>query len=268
MSSVNMAGCGRNDARRTLIESRLNYARKLKDKFLGSSARFLLHDQETGGMGKLETSLSNLIDSALRFSCQLWSRDTPVRVHGWKELGGKRFCSTDDITRLCQAQSATPCSSPDDEMALSPQSAVSPRASDIISDPHEGHPVLMVVQPAIETIRVRGDDDEPPPKLWLRARVLVAASQRPLAPAPITITPMPALAPSTGRSQIETPSETTRDPESPSTPKGDGRTPLTLEIPHKESPYLSSAAFSATEPPNDEGRAELEDEGMIIPMTA
>lgn len=268
MSSANTAGCGRNDARRSLIEARLNYSRKLKDKFLGSSARFLLHEQETGGIGELEMSLSNLIDSALRFSCQLWSRDTPVRIHGWKELGGKRFYSTNDVTRLCHAQSTTPCCSPDDEASLSPHSAISPTASDIISDPHEGRPVLMVVQPAIETIRVRGDDDEPPPKLWLRARVLVAASQRARAPAPITITPMLALAPSTGRSQIETPSEMTRDSESPSTPKGDGRTPLRLEIPHKDSPYLPSVTFSATEPTNDEGKVEVEDEGMSIPMTA
>lgn len=257
MSSVSTAGCGRNDARRTLIESRLNYARKLKDKFLGSSARFLLHEQETGGIEKLEQSLSNLIDSALRFSCQLWSRDTPVRIHGWKELGGKRFYSTNDLTRLCQAQSTTPCSSPDDEMAMSPQSAISPRASDIISDPHEGRPVLMVVQPAIETIRVRGDDNEPPPRLWLRARVLVATSQRAKAPSPITITPMLALAPSTGGSQIETPSEMTQDSESPSTPKGEGRTPLKLEIPHKDSPYLPAVAFSAAKPPIDQAKAEV-----------
>lgn len=273
MSSVNTAGCGRNEARRTLIESRLNYARKLKDKFLGSSARFLLDEQETGGIEKLEQSLSTLIDSALRFSCQLWSRDTPIRVHGWKELGGKRFYSTNDLTSLCQAQSTTPCSSPDDEMALSPQSAISTTPSDIISDPHEGRPVLMVVQPAIETIRVRGDDNEPPPKLWLRARVLVATSQRAPAPSPITITPMLSLAPSTGRSQIETPSEATRDPESPSTPKGDGRTPLKLEIPYKDFPYLPSVAFSATGAPNGEGKVgegkvEIEDDGMSIPMTA
>lgn len=143
-------------------------------------------------------------------------------------------------------------------MALSPQSAISPRASDIISDPHEGRPVLMVVQPAIETIRVHGEDNEAPPRLWLRARVLVATSQRAKAPTPITITPMRALAPSARGSQIDTPSEMTRDSESPSTPKGDGRTPLKLEIPNKDSPYLPAVAFSAAKPPIDQAKVEVE----------
>ncbi|KAJ4302499.1 hypothetical protein N0V88_002645 [Collariella sp. IMI 366227] len=85
----NAAAAGRNESRRTFVESRLNLARKLKERFLGTSARFLLQDQNAAGIEELETKLGNMVDDALKFSCRLWTRVAPHRLHGWRDLGSK-----------------------------------------------------------------------------------------------------------------------------------------------------------------------------------
>lgn len=54
MSTADPAQAGRNEARRTLIESRLNYTHKLKDRFLCGPARLLLHHQDSTGIDRLE----------------------------------------------------------------------------------------------------------------------------------------------------------------------------------------------------------------------
>lgn len=267
MDTANPASAGRNAARRTLIESRLSHGRRLKDRFLGTSARFLLHEQDVDGMESLESALSTLLDDALRFSCRLWSRDTPVRVHGWKELGLRKYHSQDDVMGLCYAQKPTPFCSPHDETSSPPRLETVHVTAKSFAEAYEGRPVIMVVQPAIETIRVRGDDDEPPPRLWLKARVLVATPQRARTPAPIAIGPALASPPSTSRSLIETPSEMTRDDESPSTTKGEASSPATLGIPKIISPEVASATFPVDERPSD-GLKGASQEDIWLPTTA
>ncbi|KAK0755163.1 hypothetical protein B0T18DRAFT_315923 [Schizothecium vesticola] len=215
MSTGDPALAGLNEARRTIIESRLNYARRLKERFLCGPARLLLHNQDTSGIDRLERLLSALIDDTLRFSCQLWSRPNPLRLQAWKELSTKHYHAANDLMTLCHAQQPRPVSPGAHRTAPEPVSHV-----------HEGRPVIMVVQPAIEALRACGADHEPPARLLLPARVLVATSPRARAPAPIAIEPTRALAPSTGGSQIDTPSDMTRDPVSPDTPHGGVPTPV------------------------------------------
>lgn len=99
-------------------------------------------------------------------------------------------------------------------------------APEPVSQAHEGRPVIMVVQPAIDALRVRGADHEPPVRVLLRARVLVATSPRERPPVPVAIPPTRTIAPSTGGSQVDTPSDMTRDPVSPDTPHGGVPTPV------------------------------------------
>ncbi|KAK0708932.1 hypothetical protein B0T21DRAFT_341278 [Apiosordaria backusii] len=150
-------------SRQALIEARVNYARTLRERFLGGAARFLLHDQDASGIERLERVLTEMIDDALRFSCKLWSRAGGIRVKGWKDLsefkgGYKKGMET---VRICQAQ---------DRSYQGPDSG----NDEDNNDENEGRPVIMVVQPAIEAVTDVGDD-EAWSLIWLKARVMVAA---------------------------------------------------------------------------------------------
>ncbi|KAK1830928.1 hypothetical protein QBC39DRAFT_331270 [Podospora conica] len=246
------ASAGRNEAQRTLIESRLNYTRKVKDRFLGGPARFLLAEQDARGIERLERTLFGLIDDALRFSCRVWSRPSPVRLHGWKEFGGRRFSASSDLMTVCQAQvlaaDAELPTPTDGEGTPSDDGEAEARArADLtLARSFEGRPVIMVAQPAVETIRVRGEDDEDPPRVWMKSRVLVATVQRARAPKPIEISRTLALSPSTGRSLADTPSEMTRDSAtSPDTPKRDAALPTPNES-HNSSAATTPQGTTAT----------------------
>lgn len=189
-----------------------------------------LHHQDPAGIDRLERLLSALIDGALRFSCQLWSRPNPLWLQAWKQLGRKSYRAANDDMVLCHAQQPAPpaCSSLGTNLDV-PQTDTMPRstvhpcpvpsgghrtAPEPVSQAHEGRPIIMVVQPAIEALRVRGADHQPPVRLLLSA------------PAPIAIHPARAMAPSTGGSQVDTPSDMTRDPVSPDTTHGGVATPV------------------------------------------
>jgi hypothetical protein len=171
-SLKDVAAAGRNESRRTFVESRLNYARKLKERFLGGSARFLLQDQDASGIKRLEGMLTEMIDDALRFSCRLWTRVAPVHLHGWKDLDNEIKAATPLVT-LCRAQleveSRTRRSaSPKDKSSGTPQ-------------PQEGQteqPIVMIVQPAVVTdsINLPGTNlsSDGVALVWLRARVMLA----------------------------------------------------------------------------------------------
>lgn len=167
MSTKDPQSAGSNESRRVLIESRLNFARKLKEKFLGGAARYLLKEQTfADGIEALESSLMSHIDSALRFSCQLWSRATPLRIHGFNELSGSVFRERSPIMELCLAQAPTQYE------RLGPETPP--------PGYYDGRAVLMVVQPGVEAIGVGDEAPEDPighedgPKIWLKARVMVS----------------------------------------------------------------------------------------------
>jgi len=201
---------GRNEARRNLIDSRLNYARRLKERFLGGAARFLLQDQTPRGIEKLERRLTDRIDDALRFSCKIWSQPAPVRLYGLKDLGGKEYKPSSKLMRLCRAQAPARVSAARQEGS----SAGSHSAPN--SPPpgyHDGRPVIMVVQPAIETVEVvyaidgEGPRPEHVSKIWLKARVLVEAPERPAIHSVTSGSPTPAKsAKSSGKSSVLSPS--------------------------------------------------------------
>ncbi|EGS19726.1 uncharacterized protein CTHT_0042080 [Thermochaetoides thermophila DSM 1495] len=88
------------------IDTRLNYARKLKDRFLSSSARYLLRDQDASGIELLEHMLIEMLDSALRFSCRLWTRVVPHRVCGMRELSRRDWRLENPVSVLFHAQSS------------------------------------------------------------------------------------------------------------------------------------------------------------------
>ncbi|KAK4200880.1 hypothetical protein QBC40DRAFT_224498 [Triangularia verruculosa] len=153
-------------SRQTLIDARLNYARKLREMFLGGAARFLLHDQDAPGIERLERVLTEMIDDALRFSCKLWSRTWGVGIRGWRDLSELKggFKTGMKTVGICQAQDNT-YYGPEDPSSENDKQA---------SDGNEGRPVIMVVQPAIEAVAGFGDDERRS-LVWLRARVMVAA---------------------------------------------------------------------------------------------
>jgi hypothetical protein len=174
------AAAGRNETRRTFVEARLNYARKLKDRFLGGSARYLLQDQDSSGIEKLESQLAKLIDDALRFSCRLWSRVTPTRLYTWKNLDDKEFLSPNHLVTLCHAQAPLRLSAKaGDEKQTQPGKGS-----------EGGRSITMIVQPAVvaDTIsdeaREKSQDDFA--HVWMRARVLVAG---PLVANPVEASP-------------------------------------------------------------------------------
>ncbi|KAK3681296.1 hypothetical protein B0T22DRAFT_485388 [Podospora appendiculata] len=152
------------EERRQLAEARLTYAKRLKDRFLSGPARFLLHDQDPTGIDRLERRLVNEIDLALRFSCQVWSRQDPLRFRGLQELSATEFKATSNIMELCPTQAPL---------------RTSQQEFDIDSPPayHDGHSVIMVVQPAIDSVNVTPEGDpglEEQSTRWAKALVMVA----------------------------------------------------------------------------------------------
>ena len=166
-SLKDVAAAGRNDSCRTFVDSRLNYARKLKERFLGGSARFLLQDQDASGIEKLERVLTDIIDEALRFSCRLWTRVAPVRLHGWRDLGSREIRAATPVVTLCRAQVEVEARSRD-KPSGSPQGNQTDQQ------------IVMVVQPAIVTDSIDlpgvnvGTGGDGVASVWLRARVMVA----------------------------------------------------------------------------------------------
>ncbi|KAJ4395724.1 hypothetical protein N0V85_006453, partial [Neurospora sp. IMI 360204] len=174
------------EAKHMLIESRLNYARRLKDRFLSGVARFLLQDQDPAGIAKLEHSLTEHIDDALRFSCQLWARPGPIRFHGFAAVGGQAYKGGGRLVELCRAQQQGPKETTagqeqgqgQGQMVSHMQTSGPPRPGH-----YDGRPVVMVIQPAIEGFEIgsggeHGDTTKPSKtsKVWLKARVLNSAS--------------------------------------------------------------------------------------------
>jgi hypothetical protein len=167
-----IAAAGLNESRRTFVESRLNYARKLKERFLGGSARFLLQGQDASGIEKLEHTLTDMIDDALTFSCRLWTRVAPIRLHGWKDLGSREIKAATPVVTLCHAQVEVESrnhrggESGKDKPSGSPQNN---QTDDTI---------VMVVQPAVVTDSIdlpgSGTGGDGVALVWLRARVMVA----------------------------------------------------------------------------------------------
>ena len=151
------------DERRFLVDCRKVYARKLKDRFLGGAARFLLQDQHAAGIEKLESRLIQEIDMALQFSCQVWSRQEPLRLKGLKGLADARFRTTDETMELCQGQAPA---------HINPHESVD---LDLPPAYHDGHSVVMVVQPVVEAVLVRSGakKDMDATKVLSKARVLV-----------------------------------------------------------------------------------------------
>ncbi|KAK4680550.1 hypothetical protein QC764_213580 [Podospora pseudoanserina] len=166
--SSSSSTCSASSSRQALIDSRLNYARKLRDRFLGGAARFLLHDQDALGIERLERVLTEMIDDALRLSCKLWSRPGGIRLKRWKDLpefknGYKNGMKS---VKICQAQ--------DKSYTVLRQTMADPGKDEEKEDENEGRPVIMVVQPAVEAVIDTGHS-EAPSLVWLKARVMVAA---------------------------------------------------------------------------------------------
>jgi hypothetical protein len=172
-SIKDIAAAGRNESRRTFVESRLNYARKLKERFLGGSARFLLQDQDASGIEKLEGTLTDIIDNALRFSSRLWTRMAPVRLHGWRDLGSKEVRATTPLVTLCHAQVEV-------ESRNRAEASKDKSAGSSQQDSQTDHPMVMAVQPAVITDSINlpgagaGTKDDGMALVWLKARVMVA----------------------------------------------------------------------------------------------
>ncbi|KAH6641930.1 hypothetical protein F5144DRAFT_484481, partial [Chaetomium tenue] len=173
-SIKDVAAAGRNESRRTFVESRLNYARKLKERFLGGSARFLLQDQDAGGIEKLEGMLTDIIDDALRFSSRLWTRMSPIRLHGWRDLGSKEVRATTPLVTLCHAQVEV-----ESRNHWAEASKEKPAGSSQ-QDSQTDHPMVMAVQPAVITDSINlpvagcATKDDGMALVWLKARVMVA----------------------------------------------------------------------------------------------
>ncbi|SPQ20779.1 446f4e34-0b4a-468d-9161-6d6270c663b2 [Thermothielavioides terrestris] len=166
------AAAGRNESRRTFVDSRLNFARKLKERFLGGSARFLLQDQDANGIEKLECTLTDMIDEALRFSCRLWTRVAPLHLHGWKDLGSKEVKAATPLVTLCHAQAEVE--------ARNHHAGASKDKPSGSAENSEDQPIVMVVQPAVVTESVNlpgakaGSSTDGVALVWLRARVMLA----------------------------------------------------------------------------------------------
>lgn len=141
-------------------EARFRHARRLKDNFLRSPARFLLRDQDPAGIERLEHLLVQEIDAALRFSCQLWSRrDTTPRITGLAELGRTPFQSASEIMELYQGRSTS-------AMERAVTTTIAPNSFSPGSQ-HDNATIITVIQPSI------GNGA----KVWTKARVLVAEAK-------------------------------------------------------------------------------------------
>ncbi|KAK4233155.1 hypothetical protein C8A03DRAFT_48211 [Achaetomium macrosporum] len=211
-SLKDVAAAGRNDSRRTFVESRLNYARKLKERFLGGAARYLLQDQDSPGIERLERMLANIIDDALRFSCSLWTRVAPLRLHSWQDLNNKEFISPNELVTWCHAQAPArsvrghESGNNNDNRSPSPQE-------------ESGRPIVMIVHSALVTDNLSlqgvpvgtGADDVV--LVWPRARVMVTG---PMSPSPSGIVPTvspPPPRPENPLAKTQTPTSTTTSSE-------------------------------------------------------
>lgn len=132
-----------------LANARREYARQLKERFLGSAARFFLRDQDAQGIAKLESHLVSELDLALRFSAQAWSRPNPIQFLRLKQLGvglapHRRFRAGDNLVEACEAQ-----------------------REEFGTDEKQ---VVMVLRPAVGTLKKIGG----PGKVWVKAQVVGA----------------------------------------------------------------------------------------------
>ena len=90
---------------RRLVRARREYAKTLKELFLGGPARLFLPDQDAAGIKRLEWKPVNELDMALRLSAQIWSYQTcDLGIRGIDELGSRYFDTGEDLMELCQAQ--------------------------------------------------------------------------------------------------------------------------------------------------------------------
>jgi len=216
MSAKDPQDTGRNEARRTQSECRLNYARKLKERFLGSAVRFLLKDQPPSGIEKLETRLFEQIDDALRFSCKLWSHPISLRIHGGREFSGTVFTSSAPMMDLCHMQASVQGAVPKDGSGTPPPGYF------------DGRPVMMVMQPAIEAVDYsRAQTSSSRTRLWLKSRVFVAwpeGSSVRMIPAPAAPEPTPRpdmVTPQTERQRTSAKSSPTIPRDAPQKPTAD-----------------------------------------------
>jgi hypothetical protein len=225
-SLKDVAAAGRNDSRRTFVESRLNYARKLKERFLGGAARYLLQDQDSPGIERLERMLTNIIDDALRFSCSLWTRVAPLRLHTWQDLNNKEFISPNELVTWCHAQA------PVRSVRVHESGNNNENRSPSPQEEQGGRPIVMIVQPALVTDNLSlqgvpvgtGADDVA--LVWLRARVMVTG---PMSPSPSGIVPTVSPPPPRPENPLgKTPTPTSATTSSEGTQKID--TPKSFEL--------------------------------------
>lgn len=229
------------EKRRLLVEARQTYAKKLKDRFLSGAARFLLADQDAEGIEKLEGRLVQELDMALRFSCQIWSRQDPLKFKSLRDLSTLTFRSSDNTMELCSGQALVEAGSEE----ATTESERPPAY-------HDGRRVVMVIQPMIESVHVAGGGKKEDHskghkdsgKVWVKAQVLVSLPKpgAALSPAPATTPVMsPTSAPSPSSVMTISPSFTTlpfRSPmhdDPPPVPSKDS--PISLpRVAFKESP--------------------------------
>lgn len=169
----NAADAGPSEPRRTFVKSRLHYANQLKERFVGSSARFLFQGQDATGIEKLETELIEILDDALRLSCRLWTRGATVHLYGLEELRETNADTLTSLVALCHAQVAVTPQREREELLrqAAVQGDISPRQR-----------MVMLVQPAVITGRInldgtaRGGSSSPTDGLgmvWLKARAML-----------------------------------------------------------------------------------------------
>ncbi|KAK3326980.1 hypothetical protein B0T19DRAFT_441006 [Cercophora scortea] len=248
-------GSVKGEERRQLAEARQGYAKKLKSRFLSGPARFLLHDQDASGIEQLERRLVNEIDMALSFSCQIWSRQDPLRFRGLQELTVSEFKASSTVMELCQAQA--PLFNQQHEQQQPEEETESPPAY------HDGHSVIMVVQPAIDSVSITPEGDaglEEQSSMWAKALVMVtepapsalttnAPSSKAPAPTP-TPTPTTAIGPPVPPKELAEllPKVTFLPPTKPSSTKAVTSPPPPPSnpgsIPRKEPPALSCKSSS------------------------
>jgi hypothetical protein len=136
-----------------LANARREYARRLKERFLGSAARFFLRDQDAQGIAKLEGHLVSELDLALRFSAQVWARTTPLHFLGLAEIAAPVQSFLFDESLMTRLQPET-------------------------ADKPEAHEVVLVLQPAVGTLKKIGGAGH----VWTKAQVLVTPASTPPRP--------------------------------------------------------------------------------------
>lgn len=211
-----------NEDKQMLAEARREYARQLKERFLGSAARFFLRDQDAHGIAKLEGRLFSELDLALRFSAQAWSRPSAFCFVGLRQLGSnagpaRRFKAGDGVVEACKAQQ-----------------------HEFGTDEKQ---VVMVLRAALGTMKKVGG----PGKVWAKAQV-VGAPVSPTKPLKVQITTRTPLVgglsldllPSIHAVQAFMAAKNARSPQSTVT------TPVTAELRINVSP-MQTIATKATE---------------------